>query len=139
METDLKIAKILNLLHEVAIATPKISGAKIAAAVVYKNKIISVGVNSYKSCPMQAKYARAKDLSIFQHAEIAAIKNSLRHLDLEQIRKSSLYICRAKNDVKTNKMVFGLSKPCSGCFRAIMEFGFKKAIYTLDSEGWELI
>lgn len=139
MKSEQKIIKVFSLLKEVAIATPKIAGAKIAAAIVHKNKIISVGVNSNKSSPLQAKYATNKNLSIFLHAEIAAIKNALRYLDVEDFNKVSLFVCRAKTDVKTNKMIYGMSKPCPGCMRAIVEFEIKNVFYTLDNEGWEVI
>jgi deoxycytidylate deaminase len=139
MESDLKISRIFSILKEVAIATPKVAGAKVSAAIVYKNRIISIGVNSMKSSPLQAKYAANKDLSIFLHAEIAAIKNALRQLDVEDFPKTTLFICRAKTDILTNKMTFGMSKPCPGCQRAIAEFGIKRAIYTLDDSGWEVI
>ena len=128
---------MFSLLKEVAIATPKVSGARIAAAIVHKNKIISIGVNSKKSSPLQAKYATNKDLSIYLHAEIAAIKNALRQLDVDDFSKVSLYVCRAKNDIATNQMVFGLAKPCVGCMRAIIEFNLKNVFYTLDNAGWE--
>lgn len=139
MKSKIKIKKIFSLLKEVAIATPRISGAKIASAIVHKNKIISIGVNSNKSSPLQAKYATNKDLSIYLHAEIAAIKNALRYLDVEDFQKTSIFICRAKNDIKTNKMIYGLAKPCPGCMRAIVEFDIKNVFYSLDNEGWEML
>lgn len=137
MESELRISRIFSILKEIAIANPKVSGAKLAAAIVYKNKIVSIGVNSMKSSPLQAKYATNKDLSIFLHAEIAAIKNALRQLDVEDFSKVDLFVCRAKTDVKTNKMVFGLAKPCVGCMRAIIEFNVKNVYYSLDNEGWD--
>jgi deoxycytidylate deaminase len=137
MESELKISKIFSLLKQVAIANPRVSGAKLAAAIVYKNKIISIGVNSMKSSPLQAKYATNKDLSIYLHAEISAIKNALRQLDVEDFKKVSLYVCRVKYDIQTNSIVYGLAKPCSGCMRAIFEFDIKKVYYTLETEGWD--
>lgn len=137
MESDLKINRIFDILKEVAIATPKVAGARVSAAIVIKNKIISIGVNSLKSSPLQAKYAANKNLSIFLHAEIAAIKNALRKLDVEDFSKSSLYICRMKKDIYDNRMIHGLAKPCPGCRRAIAEFNIKRSFYSLDNCGWE--
>jgi cytidine deaminase len=137
MESELKISKIFSLLKQVAIANPRVSGAKLAAAIVNKNKIISIGVNSMKSSPLQAKYATNKDLSIYLHAEISAIKNALRQIDVEDFKKVSLYVCRVKYDILTNSIVYGLAKPCSGCMRAIFEFDIKKVYYTLETEGWD--
>lgn len=127
--------RIFGILTEVAIATPKVGGARVSAAIVIKNKIISIGVNSMKSSPLQAKYAANKDLSIFLHAEIAAIKHALRHLDVNDFSKSSLYICRMKSLHNDNRMIPGLAKPCSGCRRAIAEFNIKRTFYSLDNYG----
>jgi tRNA(Arg) A34 adenosine deaminase TadA len=137
MESELKISRVFSLLKQIAIANPKVSGAKLAAAIVYKNKIVSVGVNYMKSSPLQAKYATNKDLSIYLHAEISAIKNALRQIDVEDFKKVSLYVCRVKYDILTNSIVYGLAKPCSGCMRAIFEFDIKKVYYTLETEGWD--
>lgn len=139
MEYDLRISKNFSLLKEIAIATPKISGAKIAAAILMKNKIISIGVNSYKTHPIQAKFARTKGLSIHLHAEIAAIKNAMYHIEVQDFAKATLLICRAKIEISNNKFVFGLAKPCSGCQRAIVEFGIKKVFYSLDGEGYDKV
>jgi tRNA(Arg) A34 adenosine deaminase TadA len=137
MESELKISRVFSLLKQIAIANPRVSGAKLAAAIVHKNKIISIGVNSMKSSPLQAKYATNKDLSIYLHAEISAIKNALRQIDVEDFKKVSLYVCRVKYDILTNSIVYGLAKPCSGCMRAIFEFDIKKVYYTLETEGWD--
>jgi deoxycytidylate deaminase len=122
-----RISRIFNNLTEVATATERVANYKLAAAIVYKNRIISYGVPSYKTSPFQKKYA-ADEHKIHLHAEIAAIKNALRHLSLEQLKKSSLYVCRVKDTG------WGMSKPCCGCQRAILEFGIKKVIYTGEGE-----
>lgn len=136
MEPHLRIRKNFELLKEIAIATPKISGAKIAAAVMLKNKIISVGVNSYKTHPIQARFATNKGLSIHLHAEIAAIKNAMYHIGVEDFKKATLLICRAKIDIETGNFVYGLAKPCVGCQRAIEEFEIKNVWYSLDMDGF---
>lgn len=139
MEIGLRIKRNFEILKEIAIATPKISGAKIAAAILLKNKIISIGVNSYKTHPIQAKFATNKGLSIHLHAEIAAIKNAMYHISIEEFKKTSLLICRAKIDIQTGKYIFGLAKPCVGCQRAIVEFNIKNVWYSLDSEGFDKV
>jgi deoxycytidylate deaminase len=134
-----KHSKVIRVLTEIAIATPKIAGAKIAAGLVYKNRLISVGVNSLKTSPFQVKYSANKD-AIFLHAETAAIKNALRHLDLDQLAKASLYICRVKRiDNTSKKMIYGMTKPCVGCQRAIADFDIKNVWYTADESNWEML
>ena len=70
---------ILDTLAKVAAANPGLR-EKFAAAVVYRNRIISVGMNSMKSHPLAAKY-RKNPHAIFLHAEVAAIKNALREIE----------------------------------------------------------
>jgi deoxycytidylate deaminase len=123
MSRVFKHQKILQNLTEVALATPKVSSCKVSAAVVYKNRIVSYGVNSYKTSPFQKKYGK-NEHAIFLHAEIAAIKNASRHLTLSQLSHSVLIICRV------NDQGLAMSKPCVGCQRAIIEFGIKQVFFT---------
>jgi len=129
---------ILHTLAKVAAANPN-PQEKFAAAVVYRNKIVSVGMNSMKSHPMAAKYGK-NEHAIFLHAEVAAIKNALRELDVDDFSKCDIYITRVKKEKPfTKKFVWGLAKPCPGCERAIAEFGFRRTIYTCDDGNYEVI
>ncbi len=133
MNSDLRIIRNFSLLKEIAISTPKISGAKVAAGILLKNKFISFGVNSYKTHPIQAKYA-ANALAIHLHVEIAAIKNAMYHIEVQDFQKVTLLICRVKIDIPTGKYIYGMAKPCAGCQRAILEFGIKRVWYSFDEE-----
>ena len=129
---------ILHTLAKVAAANPN-PQEKFAAAVVYRNKIVSVGMNSMKSHPMAAKYGK-NEHAIFLHAEVAAIKNALREIDVDDFSKCDIYITRVKKEKPfTKKFVWGLSKPCPGCERAIAEFGLKRTIYTCDDGDYEVV
>ena len=68
--------RILSELALIAKELRPIQSARIAAAIVQKNNIVSIGVNSRKSHPFQKKYGKNDD-SIFLHAETDAIKNAL--------------------------------------------------------------
>jgi tRNA(Arg) A34 adenosine deaminase TadA len=127
MINDLRIQKAFNDLSKVAAVTPKVANYRLAAAIFYKNRLVTYGTSSYKTSPFQKKYA-ADEWKIFLHAEIATIKNALRFLDQWQLKKSTLYICRVKHGGK-----WGNSKPCSGCQRAIAEFGIKNVLYTVEN------
>ena len=125
--------EIFQTLEKIAAANP--SDIKFAAAIVRNSRIISVGMNSMKSHPMQARFAKNKD-AIFLHAEIAAIKNALRELNVDDLEKTDLYICRIKKPKpKSKSWVWGLAKPCEGCQRAITEFGIRRTVYTTDETG----
>ena len=111
------------------------SNVRFAAALVRNNKIVSVGFNRMKSHPFQAKFAK-NDQAIFLHAEVHAIKNALREINVEELKNTELYISRVKRPkAGDDHFVWGLSKPCPGCARAIAEFGIKRTIYTCDEIG----
>ena len=129
--------EILKTLTKVATANPH-PAEKLAAAVVFRNRIVSVGLNSMKSHPMAAKYGK-NEHAIFLHAEVAAIKNALREIEVDQLSKCDLYIARVKKEQPfARTVVWGLAKPCVGCQRAIAEFGLKRVIYTCDSGQYEV-
>lgn len=120
---------ILDILERVA-DTADHERYFLAAAIVIKNRIISFGTNRMKTDPFQAKYGKNKDC-IYMHAEIHAIKNALRHIKVDGLRKADLYVLRVRNGDGAR----GLSKPCEGCQRAIAEFGIRNVIYTTDDGG----
>jgi deoxycytidylate deaminase len=126
-----KEIRIMDFLRRQAIDVTPVSSSKLAAAVVFKNNIISLGNNSRRTHPFQAKYGK-NPLAICLHAEINAIKNALNHLDPSDFKKSTIMIYRVKKSDATKKAewVDGLAKPCEGCMRAIVDFDFKKIVYS---------
>ena len=124
--------KYINLLSKIAtdIVNPVGGNARLAACIVYKNDVVAFGINQMKSHPFQARYGKNSD-SVFLHAETSAIKNALRFITIDELEKSTLYICRVKHHGQV--LGFGMSKPCPGCFRCINAFNIPKVIYTLDN------
>ena len=111
------------------------SNIKFAAAIVYRNRIVSVGFNRMKSHPFQAKFAK-NEMAIFLHAEVHAIKNALKEMTVGELAKCDLYITRVKKPKSHSKhFVWGIAKPCCGCQRAIAEFGIRRTVYTTDEHG----
>lgn len=134
-----RVDRYINILAKLASVTEPVAAARIASCLVYKNNIISFGICRKKTHPFQAKFGKNKN-SIYLHSEIDCIKNSLKEISIDELSKSTLYICRVKYDGPTkSKMIFGLSKPCPGCTRAILNFGISKVIYTLDNEGYDAL
>jgi tRNA(Arg) A34 adenosine deaminase TadA len=132
-----KHSRYINMLSKLAadITNPVAGNARLAACVVHRNDIIAFGVNEMKSHPFQAKYGKNSN-SVYLHAETSAIKNALKYISQDELSKSTLYICRIKyHDADKKSMVFGLSRPCPGCFRCINTFNIKQVVYTLDNEG----
>jgi len=127
--------KVLDILTKAAAdITEPVRNYRLAAAVVLKNSIVSFGTNSYKTDPFQAKNHHA----IHLHAEINAIKNAMKKIDLELLRKSSLYVARVVSDNDRSGFTRAMSMPCPGCQRCIAEFGIKNVVYTT-SEGHEYL
>ena len=136
---DLKHSKNINILSKIAVSVEPVAQARIAASIVYRNEIISFGICQKKTHPFQAQYGKNKDC-IFLHAETDAIKNALKLVNLYELSKSIMYICRVKfEDYTRSKFLFGIAKPCSGCARAITNFNISKVIYSLDVDGYQTL
>ena len=129
METLAKIAEDLD-------KNINRSGARLASAIIYKNQIISYGVNQNKSHPFHSQFSESDD-AIYLHAETDAIKNALKRIPESELGKASLYVCRVKYDSngRGKKITWGLAKPCIGCRRAIATFGIRDVIYSNEGKG----
>lgn len=137
--------KYLSLLSTIAIDVMPVGNAKVAAALVYKGEIISIGVCSVKSHTLQKKYRRIRPWSnpnnegTYRHAEIdALIKGQKRLAALKgsrgsniPLKKCTMYVARVKraNSFATD-YVSGMAKPCEGCMKALTEAGIVNIVYT---------
>lgn len=131
MRTDLHY---LNYAIKIAEASQHSFRARHAAVLVYKNEILATGVNLKKSHPFHFRFMRNSH-SIFLHAETSCIYNALKsNVDnIKNLKKSILYIARVKYDNDSLKPTWGISAPCTGCERAIVEFDIPRVVYTTDS------
>lgn len=123
--------KIFDYLEPLAIQSNE-GWARLAAAVAYKGKIISTGVNSLKSHPFQKKWSRNSE-SIFLHAENNAIHKAVKNEYLSPdftLEGYDLYVMRMKKDGPDSSFRMGLARPCEGCQRCIAEFGIRNIFYT---------
>lgn len=105
--------------------------SKHASAIYIKNKLICYGFNEPKTHPFQSQFCKNEE-SLFWHSETRAIHNALRYVSKEDLVNATIYIARAKFDYEGNSM-FGMSKPCEGCMKAIKTYGIKNIIYTNDT------
>lgn len=122
----------IELLKTVAEDIEPFAGARIAAMVLYKNRIISFGVNQDKTHPFQAKYAK-NDEAVYWHAETNAIHNALKKVTPDELKKCTLVVCRIKHSGPDQKYAYGLAKPCEGCEKCIKDHGLKRVVYTQHS------
>lgn len=94
---------------------------RLGAVLVYKNNIVAVGTNSYKTHPLMAERTAWPFLHAEQHAIIRAGVDNCEGLDL--------YIARV---LKNNTLA--LSKPCSVCAELIRDVGIKRTFYSTDEK-----
>lgn len=112
----------LNELSKIAYANQGFGHAKLAAAIMRRHKLISIGINSGKTHPLQKKFSK-NNRCIHLHAEIDAIRNALRMG--HNIEGTTMLIARTKKNGQ-----IGLAKPCQACQRAIIHFGIRDVIWT---------
>lgn len=113
--------------------------ARLASCLVFRNEVVSFGFNQLKTHPFQAKFSK-NDESIYLHAEIDCIKNALKVLTLDEVKKSSLYVCRIKwENTLRRRFVWGNSCPCLGCMKAIASFGIQRVIYSDNENGVKIL
>ena len=127
------ITEIQDEIFKLAQSVEPVRGARIAAAVVRRGKVISYGYNHKKSHPFQTRFCKNRH-AVFFHAEVHAIKNALKSVDVEDLYKCELYIVRAKRDKANRKWITGMSKPCSGCQKCIDLFDLKSVYYSIEGE-----
>jgi deoxycytidylate deaminase len=128
MKIDLKLIDDLKTLA-LSGTHPKVW---IASALVYRNKIISYGVNQMKSHPYQSRYSRNEE-AIYWHSETSAIFNADKKIHFDKFEKSTLYVARVKYEsTKKDSFISGICMPCDGCIRCIKDYGIKTVIYTID-------
>jgi deoxycytidylate deaminase len=132
-----RIMEILEVVARDVIPETRI-GSRIAAAVVHKGRIISIGTNRKKTHPFQAKFGK-NDEAIYLHAETDAIQRAMRATIGNPIgfEKCHFYIFRSKWHDDLGFLGTGLAKPCAGCTRAIEAYGFKTVTYTLDGKSFQ--
>lgn len=119
------LRKAQNLAIDLARANPY--KYKVAAVAVTGGAIVSVGMSSGKTHPLQSKYTaksetKPPDILPTLHAEIDCIQGCSIHID-------TMIIARVLKDG-----TLGISKPCPICDLALRDFKVS-TIYYLNSEG----
>jgi deoxycytidylate deaminase len=125
-----RIDRIMRDLCLMAQDTPAVGQARLAAAIVYRRQVVAYGVNQRKSHPLQKRFGKNSD-SIYPHAEVNAVRNSVNRMGgVDFLRESVLIVARMR--VIDGKWRRGLAKPCSGCERCIEAFGIRDVVWTED-------
>jgi deoxycytidylate deaminase len=127
----------IDLLQTIAKDVTPVRSSRIAAMVIYKDRVVSVGINQMKSHPFAARFSKNPH-AIYLHAETDAILKASRRLDRDQFVRSTLLICRVKYDLNSSIARFGLCKPCAGCERCIENYKIRCVQYTVESPAGQL-
>jgi deoxycytidylate deaminase len=132
-----KHEQIFRTLERVAEVVEPVGRGKHAAAIVYKNEIMSLGINSKKTHPIQRRFNFRED-QLYMHAESDVIVKTIRKYGAELLTSASLYVMRMKYGCSHKRtMVRGLSKPCRGCMSMIAAFDIPKVYYSDNYGGYE--
>lgn len=125
--------RYFNIAREISKLSP-FKRIKIAAVVVYKKDILSVGYNSYKTNPLMKELDKERyDVEATYHchchslhAEVSALLK-IRNLDID-FKKVVVYTYRESNDGKMR-----MSRPCPSCTLYIKKLGIKHIYYTTNN------
>lgn len=87
------------------------------SVLIYRGKIVGKGYNSYSNSIYNDKSS--------VHAEVSAIKDGLKKISTEELKKCELVIIRVNRSGECLN-----SKPCRNCENFIKKFNIKKVFYS---------
>ena len=128
---------ILDILFETAKEVTPVANARVTSCIVFKGKIIAVGQCKEKTHPFQKQYSKHTE-AIKLHAENDVIVKALKKISINDLKRSTLYVARAKKYNRGSKFIRGLAKPCTGCQSAIAAIGIKNVVYTTE-DGFDIL
>jgi deoxycytidylate deaminase len=126
------IRKHIETLRVMAEDQPGAFGYRVAAMVILRNKIVSLGWNQEKTHTFQLEYAKNPHAR-YWHAETHAIHNARRKLSEADFKKAKLIVVRLKRKNVAGSFKFGSAKPCAGCQKCIEDHGIKTVYYSTES------
>lgn len=96
------------------------------AAAFYHGKLLALGWNGEKTCPLQAKYNHHRGFDSYKypariHAEMMIV-NKIKNLDID-FSKVEVYVWRGTRHPM-------ISRPCPACETAMRDLGIRKVHYT---------
>ena len=95
------------------------------AAIFQRNKILSIGQNSFKTHTLAKKWGHKGN---YIHAEIQAALKA----QMDDFNGLNLAVLRINRMGK-----LALSKPCSCCHNFLLDAGFQRVFYTNKKGEWE--
>lgn len=114
-----RYVKFARIAHELAEANRNTMSHSVAAIILNKNKVVSIGYNSRKTSPMMV----GTRMSMF-HAECDALSRCV-----VDTRGLDIVVARSRRSGLP-----GMAKPCEHCHSMLKKFGIRKVIYTTNSD-----
>jgi deoxycytidylate deaminase len=106
---------------------------QLVSAIYIKGRPIAWGFNQMKSHPFQALHAK-NDHAIYWHSETQCIHNALKRVSVDDLKAATMYVARRK--LGDGQETYGMAHPCIGCMNAIIKYGIRRVVYTLDDSGY---
>lgn len=129
-----KDIRFMDVAYRHAASTERAFGYRFGVLIVIKNRIIAFGTSKEKTHPFQMLHGKNEE-AIYLHAEIDAVRNALRFVDENALRKATMYIARAKNEHPVGPVIPGKAKPCKGCMGLLSAWEFRKIVYTTGEDN----
>lgn len=123
-----KLLKSLCRMYDYIYTDKPYKHTKTVSFLIYKGKVVSFGINSDKTSPLQNKYRLCTDLKYIEnfvdkeHSEVNCLRKSDESINFS---KCEIVIISKKKDGE-----FRLARPCDVCMTAIKDFGISKIYYT---------
>ncbi len=124
--------KVMTLLKKYILSHEYDDNYRLAAAIIHGKRRF-IGYNKKKSHPLAARFQKHPE-AIELHAELDAIREALRYLEVADLASSTLYVARLKfTGPNKREMIWGLALPCKeGCMKAIAAFDIPRVVYSLN-------
>lgn len=123
-----KLLKSLCRMYDYIYTDKPYKHTKTVSFLIYKGRVVSFGINSDKTSPLQNKYRLCTDLKYIEnfvdkeHSEVNCLRKSDESINFS---KCEIVIISKKKDGE-----FRLARPCDVCMTAIKDFGINKIYYT---------
>ena len=125
--TDKLMQKLARMYDDIYTERPY-KHTKTVSFLIYHNKIVSFGINSDKTSPIQNKYrmlTHKKDIRNFwdkEHSEVSCLKKADNSISFNR--------CELVTISKRRNGDFRLARPCVVCMEAIKDYGVHDLYYS---------
>lgn len=134
--TIMNLNKIIEITYALAGRKPYRQRCKHFSFIYSKNKLLSIGINSPKTHPINLKYNYINK----QKDKISHIVGT--HSEMSAVLKLGINSCEDLIIINTRinrKNEIDYSKPCNGCMEMLKELRFSKIFYTNKEKKFNII